>query len=135
MVSCFLALLTEKFSTGFSTALLFAFSFMLAFLGEVCYTVPHKKKETNYRSIKDYKKTGFFCGLELCLDCLGYPQAGRRHRMQDKGMKIEGIPAAPKKPELIRVAAYARVSADKDAAFHSLESQTDYYVEYVASQP
>ena len=31
----------------------------------------------------------------------------------------------------LRVAAYARVSADKDAAFHSLESQADYYLNYV----
>lgn len=45
---------------------------------------------------------------------------------------IEEIPAKPKEEKLIRVAAYARVSSDKDAAFHSLEAQTDYYREYVA---
>ncbi len=51
--------------------------------------------------------------------------------MQDKEMKIERIPAIPKKLESIRVAAYARVSTDKDAAFHSLEAQTEYYEKYI----
>ncbi len=50
-------------------------------------------------------------------------------------MKIVEIPAKPKEKKIIRVAAYARVSSDKDAAFHSLEAQTDYYKEYVAMQP
>ena len=31
--------------------------------------------------------------------------------------------------------AYARVSADKDAAFHSLEAQTEYYEKYVSNHP
>ena len=31
-------------------------------------------------------------------------------------MRIEEIPASPKKPKVTRVAAYARVSSDKDAA-------------------
>ena len=41
-------------------------------------------------------------------------------------MNIVEIPAKPKEEKLVRVAAYARVSADKDAAFHSLEAQTEY---------
>ncbi len=40
-------------------------------------------------------------------------------------MRIEEIPAKPKEQKIIRVAAYARVSSDKDAAFHSLEAQTE----------
>ena len=50
-------------------------------------------------------------------------------------IEIRRIPATPKVPEVVRVAAYARVSADKDAAFHSLEAQTDYYDGYVTSHP
>ena len=50
-------------------------------------------------------------------------------------MRIEEIPANPKKPKLTRVAAYARVSSDKDAAFHSLEAQTEYYQNYIAARP
>ena len=53
--------------------------------------------------------------------------------MAAKEIQIQRIPAAPKVPEVVRVAAYARVSADKDAAFHSLEAQTDYYQNYVSS--
>lgn len=48
---------------------------------------------------------------------------------------IEEIPAKPKEAKRIRVAAYARVSSDKDAAFHSLEAQTEYYRDYVAARP
>ena len=50
-------------------------------------------------------------------------------------MKITEIPAKPKEKKTIRVAAYARVSSDKDAAFHSLEAQTEYYENYVATHP
>ena len=50
-------------------------------------------------------------------------------------MRIEEIPAKPKEQKIIRVAAYARVSSDKDAAFHSLEAQTEYYRDYVAAHP
>lgn len=50
-------------------------------------------------------------------------------------MYIEEIPAKLKEPKKIRVAAYARVSSDKDAAFHSLEAQTEYYRDYVAAHP
>ena len=55
--------------------------------------------------------------------------------MAIKEMQIQRIPAMPKVPEVVRVAAYARVSADKDAAFHSLEAQTDYYHNYVETRP
>lgn len=48
-------------------------------------------------------------------------------------MKITEIPAKPKEQKITRVAAYARVSSDKDAAFHSLEAQTEYYEEYVSA--
>ena len=48
---------------------------------------------------------------------------------------IEEKPAKPKEAKRIRVAAYARVSSDKDAAFHSLEAQTEYYRDYVAARP
>lgn len=50
-------------------------------------------------------------------------------------MLIEEIPAKPKEQKIIRVAAYARVSSDKDAAFHSLEAQTEYYRDYAAAHP
>lgn len=50
-------------------------------------------------------------------------------------MKITELPAKPQEPKRIRVAAYARVSSDKDAAFHSLEAQTEYYRDYVAVHP
>lgn len=50
-------------------------------------------------------------------------------------MKITEIPAKPREQKTVRVAAYARVSADKDAAFHSLEAQTEYYENYVAAHP
>ena len=50
-------------------------------------------------------------------------------------MKITEIAAKPKEQKIIRVAAYARVSSDKDAAFHSLEAQTEYYEDYVAAHP
>ena len=48
-------------------------------------------------------------------------------------MIITEIPAKLKEQKTVRVAAYARVSADKDAAFHSLEAQTEYYEKYVAA--
>ena len=50
-------------------------------------------------------------------------------------MQITKIPAKPRENRIVRVAAYARVSADKDAAFHSLEAQTEYYQEYVSKHP
>ena len=50
-------------------------------------------------------------------------------------MNVIEIPAKPKEKEIIRVAAYARVSADKDAAFHSLNAQMEYYKQYVDAHP
>ena len=50
-------------------------------------------------------------------------------------MKITEIQAKPKEEKVLRVAAYARVSADKDAAFHSLSAQREYYEEYVSQHP
>lgn len=50
-------------------------------------------------------------------------------------MKVTEIAPKPKKKKKLRVAAYARVSSDKDAAFHSLEAQRDYYEKYVATHP
>ena len=50
-------------------------------------------------------------------------------------MNVVEVPAKPKERKTARVAAYARVSADKDAAFHSLKAQVDYYKEYVAAHP
>ena len=50
-------------------------------------------------------------------------------------MKITEIAPKPKEPKKIRAAAYVRVSSDKDAAFHSLEAQEDYYRKYVAAHP
>lgn len=42
---------------------------------------------------------------------------------------------APKKPTLLRVAAYARVSSAKDAMHHSLSAQVSHYSEYIQSHP
>ena len=55
--------------------------------------------------------------------------------MAGRAIEIRHIPASPKTPKLVRVAAYARVSADKDAAFHSLETQIEYYEHYVDTHP
>lgn len=46
-------------------------------------------------------------------------------------MQITRIPRQPMEPELVRVAAYARVSADKEMAFHSLDAQVDNYERYI----
>lgn len=50
-------------------------------------------------------------------------------------MRITEIPAKKKEKSIIRVAVYARVSSDKDAAFHSLEAQNEYYLQYVKKHP
>lgn len=55
--------------------------------------------------------------------------------MAKKAFTITKVPASPVIPDIIRVAAYARVSSDKDAAFHSLEAQIDYYSTYVSAHP
>lgn len=52
--------------------------------------------------------------------------------MKKEPMKVTEIAAKPKEQKILRVAAYARVSTDKDAAFHSLEAQKDYYEKYVS---
>lgn len=45
------------------------------------------------------------------------------------------IPGLPTKPQLIKVAAYARVSSGKDAMLHSLSAQVSYYSDYIQSHP
>lgn len=55
--------------------------------------------------------------------------------MKKEPMKVTEIAAKPKEQKILRVAAYARVSTDKDAAFHSLEAQKDYYEKYVSRHP
>ena len=51
-------------------------------------------------------------------------------------MYIEQIPQTSIEAyKLKRVAAYARVSSDKDAAEHSLEAQIDYYKKYITDYP
>ena len=50
-------------------------------------------------------------------------------------MKVTEIIPKPTEPKKLRVAAYARVSSEKDAAFHSLQAQTDYYEKYVSNHP
>ena len=50
-------------------------------------------------------------------------------------MKIVEIPAKTKEQKTVRVAAYARVSVEKDATFHSLEAQTDYYRKLISTHP
>ena len=50
-------------------------------------------------------------------------------------MQIKEI-SATKLPDIgiKRVAAYARVSSDKEAAIHSLSSQISYYNEYISKR-
>ena len=48
---------------------------------------------------------------------------------------IRTIPAAPTQPTRIRVAAYARVSNDKDAMLHSLAEQVSKYSRMIQSNP
>ncbi len=47
--------------------------------------------------------------------------------------KIE--PTIPLQPQLLRVAAYARVSSGKDAMLHSLSAQVSYYNELIQGNP
>ena len=44
---------------------------------------------------------------------------------------VEQIQFAPRMPQPIRVAAYARVSSGKDAMLHSLAAQVDHYSTYI----
>ncbi len=51
-------------------------------------------------------------------------------------MEIQKINATKiTKQKTLKVAAYARVSTGKDAAFHSLDSQIDYYKKYIGNHP
>lgn len=40
-------------------------------------------------------------------------------------------PALPLPPRLLNVAAYARVSLDKDSMLHSLSAQVSYYSDHI----
>lgn len=53
--------------------------------------------------------------------------------MQRLIKKIE--PSTASRPQLLRVAAYARVSSEKDAMLHSLSAQVGYYTELIQSNP
>lgn len=53
--------------------------------------------------------------------------------MQRLIQKIE--PSTASRPQLLRVAAYARVSSGKDAMLHSLSAQVGYYTELIQSNP
>ena len=44
-------------------------------------------------------------------------------------------PGVPKAPKLMNVAAYARVSMEKDAMLHSLAAQVSYYSEQIQRNP
>ena len=50
-------------------------------------------------------------------------------------MRIEEIPASPKKPKVTRVAAYARVSTEQDEQQSSYEAQVDFYTRHIKSNP
>lgn len=50
-------------------------------------------------------------------------------------MKITEIPAKPKEQDILRVAAYTRVSAEMEMKLHSLQAQENYYREYIAAHP
>ena len=66
---------------------------------------------------------------------LGMPERAQQDEKEDQLMEIIKVPAKHIAPKMLRVAAYARVSADKDAAFHSLEAQKDYYDSYIKAHP
>lgn len=50
-------------------------------------------------------------------------------------MNVKELPAKPKEQKKLRVAAYARVSAEMEMKLHSLEAQEDYYHDYIAMHP
>ena len=50
-------------------------------------------------------------------------------------IKVRKIEKSNELPRLLRVAAYARVSTEKDAMLHSLNSQVDFYKEYISKNP
>ena len=95
-----------------------------------------KKREANRvrKNNADVLKTGldFWPHRSYHVDAPGEFGAERMVVMADRSpYYIERVPAVPRPPKILRVAAYARVSTDKDAAFHSLEAQTEYYEAYV----
>lgn len=49
--------------------------------------------------------------------------------------KVEAVQFPARMPNLKRVAAYARVSTDKDAMHHSLSAQVSYYSSYIQKNP
>ena len=44
-------------------------------------------------------------------------------------------PAVPKAPKLVNVAAYARVSMEKETMLHSFSAQVSYYSEKIQKHP
>ena len=44
-------------------------------------------------------------------------------------------PALPKAPKLLNVAAYARVSSEKDSMYHSLSAQVSHYSAFIQKHP
>ena len=50
-------------------------------------------------------------------------------------MNVKELPAKPKEQKKLRVAAYARVSAEMEMKLHSLEAQEDYFHDYIATHP
>ncbi len=48
-------------------------------------------------------------------------------------MNVKELPAKPKEQKAIRVAAYARVSAEMEWKLHSLEEQSDYFRSYISA--
>ncbi len=48
---------------------------------------------------------------------------------------VEQVRFAPRIPQVVRVAAYARVSSGKDAMLHSLAAQVDHYSTYIRHHP
>lgn len=53
--------------------------------------------------------------------------------MSGGNMRIKELPAKPKEQKKLRVAAYARVSAEMEWKLHSLEEQEDYYRGYITN--
>ena len=55
--------------------------------------------------------------------------------MNEKDMTVSRIEPPIQMPKLKRVAAYARVSMDKDAMLHSLAAQVSYYSNLIQRNP
>ncbi len=54
--------------------------------------------------------------------------------MSGGNMNVIELPARPKEQNKLRVAAYARVSAEMELKLHSLKEQRDYYREYITNR-